>query len=221
MRYCEKCKIHIKGDHDQCPLCQCELSVREHEVEQVFPIVSARADRYQLVVKVVTFLVLVVSVISLVFDIILPVEGWWSLVIIATLGSIWLSVVTAIFKHKNILKYLLYQSVIISLFAVFIDYRIGWYGWSIAYVLPILLTVLMVVMYVLSKVLKLETGDYMIYLLLDGLFGIIPIIFIRLGTLQSEIPSYICIIASIVSIIALIVFEGRNMYGELKRRLHV
>lgn len=221
MRECDKCKIEVIGQATYCPLCQSELKNKEQETEDSFPVIPPQVDPYYLVVRVLSFVCLVIGSIALLINIILPIEGWWSILVIGTAACVWTSVITAISKYKNILKYLCYQSIIILLFAFYMDYFIGWHGWSITYVLPILFTLAMVVMYVLSKVLHLATGDYMIYLLVDALFGIIPIIFIGSDVLSTDIPSVICVIVSIVSVSALIVFEGKSMYSELKRRLHV
>ena len=221
MKYCEKCKANVVGTPICCPLCQNKLVIKDMKHDEIFPVLPPHKDRYSLLFRVLTFFTLAVSILCVTLNLLHPLEGWGSLLVVGTLGCVWLSVVVAIFKHRNILKYILYQILIILLFTIFVDYRIGWYGWSITYVLPIIFTGTMIVMYSLSKILKLEIGDYMIYLLLDALFGIIPIIFIGSDIVQTDIPSIICIIVSIVSVTALIVFEGRNMYNELKRRLHV
>ena len=221
MKRCEKCKIDIVGEHRQCPLCQNQLEDDGHIDHDIFPVVESIENRYNLLFKVVTFLTVSLSIIALLFNIYFKAYGWWSLIVIVVLASVWLSIGLAVYKHKSILKYLLYQSLIIILLTVFIDQRFGWHGWSITYVLPSVFTIAMVVMYTLSKVMKLDPGDYMIYLLLDALFGIIPIISIGSDSVISDIPSYICIIVSILSVTGLVVFEGKKMLNELKRRLHV
>ena len=63
--------------------------------------------------------------------------------------------------------------------------------------------------------------DYLIYFALDGLFGIVPIIFFLTGCLNVLYPSLICVAVSVISLAALAVFAGENMLAELKRRLHL
>ena len=104
---------------------------------------------------------------------------------------------------------------------MFLDYFTGRHGWSITFVIPIIFTLAMIVMYMLSKILHLQTGEYIIYLLLDALFGIIPILFLVTDSVKYTIPSFICIMVSLSSVTALIIFEGRTMFSELKRRLHI
>lgn len=221
MSVCEKCKVNIIGDRKYCPLCQSELKGVEDTDGDVFPIIFHVQHKYHLLLRVLAFLSMIVSVLSIFFNVIFFKGTWWSIFVIATIVCAWISLVITIYKGKNILKNLLYQSIIISLFAIFLDYFIQWKAWSISFVIPIVFTLAMIVMYTLSKILHLHVGDYMIYLLLDALFGIIPIIFIATSMIQIRIPSFICIITSIISVSALIIFEGQTMYNELKRRLHI
>ena len=79
----------------------------------------------------------------------------------------------------------------------------------------------MISMAIIAKVTNLHVRDFTIYLIIDGLFGIIPIIFYFTGLLTVQYPSLICVAASIISLVALLIFEGENMRGELKRRLHL
>lgn len=221
MKHCEKCKIDIVGQSTYCPLCQSELTRSGEGVDEAFPIVSVAKAPYYLLLKTITFIGIAGSISSVFLNTIFYPEVWWSLYIVITLICGWVSVAMAISRYKNIAKYVLQQSMIFCVFALFMDYFTGWSGWSTSLVIPVVLTLAMVVLSVLSKVLHLQPGDYMIYLLIDAAFGIIPIIFIGSDSVITDIPSLICIVVSIVSVTRLVVFEGRMMYSELKRRLHV
>lgn len=221
MKYCSKCKVEVIGSMAFCPLCQNELQLQGQVTENIYPPTEERGENSHIVLKSIGFISLIASILCVFFNAILPGQSWWSLIVVLTIGCVWLSLAIAIAKHRNLLKYLLYQSIIISLFAVFLDYMTGHHGWAITFVVPVVFTLAMVVMYLLSKILHLQVGDYMIYLLLDALFGIIPIIFLATGQLETDIPSMVCILGSIISVISLIIFEGKNMLSELKRRLHV
>ena len=221
MKYCNKCKTHITGSLTYCPLCQSELVVIDEKVEEFYPIAYESDATNHMILKIFAFISVVVSILSIFMNLILPTKIWWSLIVVATFVCLWISLSIAISKHKNILKYLLHQSIIISLFSMFLDYFTGSYGWSINFVIPVIFTLAMIVMYILSKILRLQAGEYMIYLLLDALFGIIPILFLVTDRVKYTVPSFICILVSLISVTALIIFEGRAMMSELKRRLHI
>ena len=220
MRYCDKCQIEVGGNLKFCPLCQNELHIQSEEVENFYPIVEPRSNSHMLL-KIFGFIAIVISILAVFFNIIFPNGTAWSVLIIGIMGFVWWSIAVAIKKHRHIVKYLWYQIMILSLLTMFIDYMTGNYGWAISIVIPFLLTTAMIVMFILPKVLNLQVGDYLIYLLLDALIGIVPFIFMIVGETISDIPSMICILTSIISVVGMIIFEGKTMMSELKRRLHV
>ncbi|MBE6024847.1 MAG: hypothetical protein E7231_16985 [Cellulosilyticum sp.] len=221
MKYCSKCHTKVMGSLIFCPLCQHELQIKDTKVEDLYPTkIQKRTNKYMLL-KIFGFISSIVSIIAIFFNLILPSKTLWSLCVVGIMGFVWLSISVAIRKHRDILKYLWYQMLIISSLAVFVDMMTGHRGWSITFVVPILLTTGMLAMYLLSKILHLQVGDYMIYLLMDALFGLIPCICLTTGKLSTNIPSQICILTSIISVIGLVIFEGKNMMSELKRRLHI
>ena len=221
MKYCRKCKIEVMGDLKICPLCQQELEIKDEHVEELYPATIEKRFNNHMLLKVFGFIAMIISVLAVFFNIILPSETLWSVIVVGVMGLIWLSVATAIKKHKDILKYLWYQILILGLAAIFIDTMTGVHGWAMTFVIPIMLVVAIIAMYVLSKLLRLQAGDYMIYLLLDVLLGTIPFIYTLTHDVVTDIPAWVCILASIISVMGLAIFEGKNMMSELKRRLHV
>lgn len=220
MSYCSKCHIEVKGNLNFCPLCQNELQDKDKKREDIYPRVESRSSSHMLL-KIFGFIAMVSSILAVFFNLILPSKTAWSILVIGIMGFVWLSLAVAIKKHRHVVKYLWYQIMILGLLTIFIDCMTGNHGWAISIVIPFLLITAMIVMSILSKILHLQAGDYLIYLLLDALVGIIPYIFILSGDAISDIPSIICILASIISIVRIVIFEGRTMMSELKRRLHV
>jgi hypothetical protein len=94
-------------------------------------------------------------------------------------------------------------------------------GWSINYVIPLVCVAAMISMALISKIIKLYIEDYILYIIIDGLFGIVPIIFIITGLLDVLYPSIICISISVISLATIIIFEDKRLIAEIKRRLHV
>lgn len=227
MKYCPKCKVNIAQHLTYCPLCQSELIEKDSlnndipETESIFPNTYEIYTSHHMVLKIVGFIALSISIICIFANFLFPAKVWWSLVVTGTMLCTWCSLAVAISKRRNILKYLLYQSIIICIFAVFIDIFTGFTGWSITFVLPIVFTVAMILMYILSKILHLQAGDYIIYLLLDEIFGILPLFLLLMDHLTVRVPSLICLMVSTISVISLIIFEGKSMYQELYRRLHI
>lgn len=221
MKYCSKCHTDIMGNLVFCPLCQNELQIKDNHIEDLYPTKIEKRSNNHMLLKVFGFIAMITSILAIFFNKALGSKTFWALIVIVVMGFTWLSIATAIKKHGNILKYVWNQMLIITVLTVIVDGLTGQHGWAITFVVPTMLTVAMIVMYLLSKILHLQVGDYMIYLLLDALFGIIPLIFLRTRHLITDIPAWICILTSIISVVGLIIFEGKNMMSELKRRLHV
>lgn len=221
MKFCSKCKLSVAGQRRYCPLCQGVLQDLDANDNEVFPVIPTIFHKYNLFFRILILLSIIVTVISVIIDMMVFNRIWWSFFVAAGIGCFWLSMAIAISKRRNIPKNILYQVVDISALAVIWDLCTGWRAWSIDYIVPSACTLAMLSMAIIAKVTNLRVKDYIIYLVIDAFFGIIPLIFILTGILDERLPSLICVATSVISLAALILFEGENMHGEFKRRLHL
>lgn len=219
MKYCNNCKVDVVGNKKNCPLCQETLKGEKTE-EDVFPKISFIYKEHGLFMKIMLLVSIIIASFSVAVNILLPSRAW-SLFILGGLGSVWVSMISAINKRNNIPKNIVYQVMIISIIAVIWDFLTSWKGWSITYVIPFVCSFAMISMATISKVLKLHIEDYILYIIIDGLFGLIQIIFIFTGGLTALYPSLICIVTSIISFSTIIIFEWKKLEAEVKRRLHM
>jgi len=220
MQYCEHCKVHIRGNRKQCPLCQNALFVSDSNQEEIFPTIP-EAYQNNLILRIMIFISVSIVVISIAINVMFPVHVNWSMFIISGILCMWISLAMVIRKRHNIPKSITWQIAVISILAIIWDWRIGWRGWSLDYVIPIACVVAMIVMYVTAKIMHLGARDFMIYLLMDGLFGIIPIVFLVFNALNVLYPTIICVTVSILSLAAIVLFEGENIKEELDKRMHL
>lgn len=220
MKYCNNCNVSVVGKRKICPLCQGRLTGDKAQ-EEVFPKISFVYQEHTMFFKIMMLISIIVGTLSLGLNILLPFGGAWSLFVLGGLGSVWASLITAINQRKNIPKNIVYQVMTISVIGLLWDLLTGWRGWSINYVIPLVCIFAMISMAIISKIRKLHIEDYILYLIIDGLFGIVPIIFIILGFLDVLYPSVICIATSIISLSTIIIFEDKKLIAEIKRRLHV
>jgi len=221
MKYCEKCKVNVIGKKISCPLCQGSLSGQDDEQEEVFPQIASIYKQHNMFFKIMLLISIIIASVSVSANIMFPQKGAWSLFIIGGLISVWVSLITAINKRNNIPKNIVYQLMIISIAVVAWDFMTHWKGWSIDYVIPFMCVFAMISMAVIPKVMKLHIEDYILYLIIDGLFGIVPIVFILLGISKVLYPSLICVVTSIISLSSILLFEGDSMRAEMNKRLHL
>ncbi len=220
MKYCNNCKVNVKGNRKKCPLCQEALNGDKYG-DEVFPAISFVYKEHGLFFKIMLLVSIVIASVSVSINILLPRSGAWSIFILGGLGSVWASMISAINKRNNIPKNIVYQVMIISVIVVIWDFLTDWKGWSITYVIPFVCCFAMISMAIISKVRKLYVEDYILYIIIDGLFGLVQIIFIFTGGLTTLYPSLICIVTSIISLSTILIFEEKRLHAEIKRRLHL
>jgi hypothetical protein len=221
MQSCIHCNVNIKGEHTVCPLCASILEDKGNSKEEVFPHIPTIYQEFNLFIRILILVSIVGVVASFAINLIFTHESNWSIMVAAGVLCMWISLFFIIRKQSNIAKTILWQVGLISILSVIWDNSIGWIGWSIDYVIPTACLLVMIVMAVGAKILKIGVRDLIIYLLIDAIFGFVPAVFIIFGWVNVLFPSVICVAASVISLSALILFEGDNMKAELNKRMHI
>lgn len=221
MQKCIHCKVNIRGEHTVCPLCASILEDKGEASEDVFPHIPTIYQEFNIFIRILIMVSIVGVVASFAVNMLFTKESLWSILVAAGVLSMWISLFFIIQNRNNIAKTILWQVGIISVLSFLWDRSMGWYGWSLDYVIPTVCVLAMIVMAVGAKILKIGVRDLIIYLLIDAIFGFVPALFIIFGWVNVLFPSVICVGVSIISLSALILFEGDNMRTELNKRMHI
>lgn len=222
MLYCNYCRVHIRGNKKECQLCGNTIQddAGNNENQEVYPDIPPAYERH-LAIRIMLFISIIAVVVNFAVYVIFPINIKWPVFVVFGLLSMWLSLIMVIRKIHNIPKTITWQVTIVAALSIFWDWRTGWRGWSLDYVIPIACTAAMLVMYVTAKIMKLSIRDYIIYSLLDGIFGIVPILFILLKWVDTVYPSIICVGLSIIFLSAIFIFQGENIKAELHKKMHI
>ena len=175
---CDKCKITLQGDYRVCPLCGSIIQSNEGNGEDVFPSIPTIYQEFNIFIRLLIFLSIAAVVISFAINVIFTRDSKWSILVAAGIACMWLSLFVIIRKKNNIPKTILWQVFLIGILSVLWDFSMGWRGWSIDYVIPAICVGAMIVMAIAAKLLKIGVRDLIVYLMVDVLFGFIPIIFL-------------------------------------------
>ena len=221
MKTCDKCKLSVAGTQDKCPLCESTLRGQNQAGEDVFPFIPLVSRKHNVLLRIMQLCSAVAVIVSALVNYLMPETGFWSLFVGAGVACLWLSLIVSIRKRGNILKNLSYQVTIVSILSVLWDVFMGWRGWSVDFVIPIAFITGMFAIAVLARILRMETENHIVYSLLLVLYGIIPFVFVASGLSNVPLPALICVACSLVLLAALLIFEGRKMTEEMKRRLHL
>ncbi len=222
MLYCPKCRVHIRGARERCVLCGNTLTGPDSDNvgEEIFPVIPPAFESH-LAIRILVFISFATIASSFAIRMIFPTNVNWPVFVVFGLVSMWLSLIAVVRKRHNIPKTILWQVTVITLLSVLWDWLIGWRGWSLEYFIPIIYVAAELVMYTTARIMRLSIRDYITYALLDGLFGILPIIFILFGWVKQQYPSIICVTVSVIFLLAIFIFQGEDIKNELGKRMHI
>lgn len=153
MQYCEKCKVHVRGLHANCPLCQGPLTGEGETPNSVFPAHTYQAPRYHLLIRSMIFASIAAIVVCATVNILLGGRRWW-LFIAAAVACMWVCLYSVIRRRNNIPKNIIWLVFWLSLIAVLWDLFTGRRGWSIDYVIPAICVLAMIAMAAIAIVLR-------------------------------------------------------------------
>lgn len=221
MLYCEKCRVSVTGRPKRCPLCKGDLSGLPEEGPEVFPRIPLTIHKHRTLIKFIALGTVVAGAVCVAVNLSLPDSGWWSVFVVAGILSFWLTFWVMMKKRGNIPKAILWQVALISLLAFIWDEGTGFHGWSVNYVVPFLCIGAMIAMPALARIMNFRIQDYILYLILDLILGLVPLLLLLLGPVTVPYPSAACVAGSIITLAALLLFEGRALRDEVIRRLHL
>lgn len=221
MQFCNRCKVKITGNKHFCPLCQGELEGEGEVQSEIFPKTKPKVAPDFLFLRLITFGAIALAVVSAALDVMIPTSVHWSLPVIGGVACAWVALAIAVTKKHNILKNIVWQLFIGTPIAVLWDVFTGMNGWSLDYVIPCACVAAMLTMGILARIMKIPSKEFIIYLVMDAVYGIVPLIFLLTGIINVTFPSVICVACSIISMAALLLFKGRVIKSEITKKLHL
>ena len=223
MKYCEKCKVYVPSGRERCPLCQRFLVEGEHQGynDEIFPYIPTMYHQHNLLIRILLFLSVVFCVVCFALNLLIWNHSWWSLFVLLGVAAAWLTVAQAIRKRTTFCKHVLYQMVTIALVAVIFDLLTGFYRWSFNYVIPALCAFSMVVVATIAVMGHRLIQNYIIYMVVSAIFGIVPLLFLIPDWTTILWPTVLTASAGVIYLAALVLFIGQDTWVELKKRLHM
>lgn len=219
MVHCDKCGVLVRSRSKTCPLCQNILS--QEGTEEIYPVIPTVLSANSLFFKILLFVFICVAVLCVTANFFLFTANLWSLYVVAALTCIWALMYVAVKVRYSMLKNVIYESALISLICVLFDVFIIKNGFSITYALPTVWICAMISIAILNKVMELQVFEQLIYVVMLIIFGLILLIFVLTGIVTNVYPSLVCVVGSVISLAALLIFKGNTLKAEMKRRFHI
>ena len=221
MRYCNSCKVTVTGDKKRCPLCRNLLSGTAKPDTDVFPTLPPPRYSRHLLYKLVTLTAISAIVICFAVNWMVPSQGWWAVFASVGILAAWLTTMVGIAKRRNIIKNITWQMFLLSGLLVLLDFTYRWRGWSVDFVLPCLCLASMASVLTISLAMHIPPREYLINLLLMAVYGLVPLILLLTDVVRIIYPSVICVACSVILVAGSLIFEGRNVRREARKKFHL
>lgn len=221
MRRCTECAVDIEGSWTSCPLCAEPISGAP--TRSPFPTVPLNFSRRR-VLRILFLSSIAVILASFAAQLLLATSpaGFGALRSVwLGVSAMWLVVLMAVRKRRNVAKNTVYLVILVGLVCVYWDYLTGWHGWALTYAVPIVCASSIVALLITVRVLRVEVGEHIVYSVLTMLLGLAPIGFLAFGWVNDVLPSVICGALSIVALVLLQIARGAEVRHELAKRLHL
>lgn len=223
MDYCENCKASIKGDWVICPLCQTSMKQENSEDKKTGtsflndPLLFNRDQAKRTFFRISLLLILLYFIAQIFY----PFKFFGLEYILFGLFITWTLGIIFVRKRRNLAKVITYYLLLISLANIYFDYLFGWRGWSITFVVPIINMSALLAIFIAMQVINLKVQDYVLYLQLVALFGLIPLLFLIMNWVGHPLPSLLSVILSIIMFVGVLLRYRKLLIRELQKRMHI
>ena len=171
MKYCDRCKVWVNAPRRHCPLCKGVLADDPHDdvkEEEAFPAAPSLYKKYNMFFRVLIFISVCIATAAVSINLLLPETGFWCWMVLLGEGGFWVAVATAARRRTSISKRIIWQMVVLSLLTVAVDGLTGWHGWSVDYVVPLVLLFTTICIIVIEIfILSHKVEEYVVYLLVS------------------------------------------------------
>lgn len=145
----------------------------------------------------------------------------WAAFVNAGILYTWVVVIYSIRKNIHIAGHVLLQMIALSIFIIYIDYKLGMKGWSFNLAIPIMIIIANLIMLVLTIVRYKKYIKYAIYQLIIILLSMLPIIFMTEHIVQNKTLSMIASGISILNFILGLLLCAKEIKAEIVRKFHM
>lgn len=227
MKWCEHCKVHVDTDRKICPLCFNSL-VEESKEEKTFdnyPKRIAVKKKYNIFYRILIFIFLLAISISLLVNFLTYKEGgkWWSLYVVIGVVYVFILIRNTLYARINMTKKLVIQELFISLLVLGVDALSGNKGWALSIVIPSVCMATNITGIIVIICNRKNFGESLMPTFLIMLLGIVPFILQLFNLIKGDhlwAPLSSCAL-SVAILMGFIIFGGKEIIEELRKRLHI
>lgn len=179
------------------------------------------SKKSNLIVKLGLIASLGFAILFIILNRIITPQIHWAAIANGTIVYIWIVLYYTIKRKINIAGHVLLHAIAISILNVYIDYELGFRGWSINIAIPIIVIVSNITMLVITIVSHKQFIKYAIYQLFIVFFSIIPFILLTEKITQNFTLSIAASIISVINLIVSLVWCTKDIKEAVARKMHM
>lgn len=179
------------------------------------------SKKSNLIVKMGLIFSFTLAILFVILNRIITPQIHWAAIANGTIIYIWLVLYYTIKKNINIAGHVLLHAIAISVLNVYIDYELGFLGWSINISIPIIVIVSNITMLIITIVSHKQFIKYAIYQLFIVFFSIIPVVLLTENITHNAVLSITASIISIINLIVSLVWCTKDVKEAITRKVHM
>lgn len=225
MKYCKSCNIKYDTDQTKCVFCNNELETIDNTPGSAnYPPFKGFYPWQDIVLRYVLFGSLVLEAIAIIFDLYLFPNMHLPLLVLVSGIYINITLKTILSRRRQISYKILMITVLTAIETnlIFQILELGLKSVFYEYIFPALMIGCLITQIVFLYVFKKRNlYDNLLYCILAIILGCIPSIAMALDVFDHTWLGAISLGISLLFLLWLIIFEGKSLIEELKRRLHI
>ena len=178
------------------------------------------ASNGEIITKIMLAISIIVAIVLTVINKLTTPNIPWAALANSGIIYIWIITIYSIHRNINIAGHVVLQTIAVSLLTIFIDYKLGFRGWSLSLAIPIILIIANLAMLILTIVSHKKYLRYAIYQFFILIFSILPAILIGEKIVTEPIMGIIATGISILNLIITIILSAKDLKEAIKRKFH-
>lgn len=221
MKHCDKCNVNVNSTLDYCPLCFNQITGNNDEPnlygitkDKPKEIIKSHTTR-----KVFILLSLAVMIICGAINY-LTKTPFWSGIVGLSIIYLWIFIRHTIMSNRGVFEKIFLQVLGILAVLLMTNYVSGG-GWFLDYVLPALLSGVVLTLNMMFYISKRRRNYEMSFLIMELIILIISIIFSATSICEFKTLHLITTLIAGFSITQILVMDGKNIFQEISKKLHL
>lgn len=182
---------------------------------------KVNASKGEIITRIMLAMSIIVAIVLTIINKITNPNIPWAALANSGIIYIWIITIYSIHRNINIAGHVVLQTIAVSILTVFIDFKIGFRGWSLSLAIPIILIIANLAMLILTIVSHKKYLRYAIYQLFILIFSILPAILIGERIVKEPIMGIIATGISILNLIITIILSAKDLKEAIKRKFHM